>query len=44
MVKFGENTANIGQILLNFRQISPFFSGFFQNAAFFLKDLILAAK
>ena len=29
-----------GQLLLNFRQISPFF----QNAAFFLKDLILAAK
>ena len=33
-----------GQILLNFHQISPSFSGFLQNAAFFLKDLILAAK
>ena len=44
---FFQNFANLpkfGQILLNFRQISPFFSGFFQNAAFFLKDLILAAK
>jgi len=44
---FPQNFANLpkfGQNLLNFRQISPFFSGFLQNAAFFLKDLILAAK
>ena len=44
---FPKNFANLpefGQNLLNFRQISTFFSGFLQNAAFFLKDLILAAK
>ena len=35
---FFQNFANLpkfSQMLLNFRQISPVFSGFFQNAAFF---------
>ena len=41
-----DERSEFGQILLNFPQISPFFSGFLQNfnAAFFLKDWILAAK
>ena len=49
--KTGQNDAKplkmvIGEnyYIINFRQNSPSFSGFFQNAALFLKDLILAAK
>ena len=41
MVKFGENSAKFGHILPTF---AIFFSAFLQIAAFFLKDLILAAK
>ena len=41
---FFQNFANLPKFGQIFAKFHHFFSGFFQNAAFFLKDLILAAK